>query len=42
MQAVDTDRLLYFEDRDYKTEMRTLQPDTCSPKNNLLIGIPPT
>ncbi|KFM64687.1 Glutathione S-transferase C-terminal domain-containing protein, partial [Stegodyphus mimosarum] len=41
MGLIDTDRALYAEESGYKVELTTLQPITCSPKHNLLIGISP-
>lgn len=41
MGFIDTDRRFYAEEQDYKTYLTTLQPVTCSPKHNLLIGISP-
>lgn len=41
MEYVDTDRLHMAEECGYRTMLCTLSPSTCSPKNNLLIGLPP-
>lgn len=41
MGLIDTDRAFYAQEQGYKTYLTTLQPVTCSPKHNLLIGISP-
>lgn len=41
MGFIDTDRRFYADEQGYKTYLTTLQPVTCSPKHNLLIGISP-
>lgn len=40
MNLVDTDRLAYTEEKGYDVILCSLQPLTCTPKNNLLIGTP--
>lgn len=40
MTIVDTDRKLYAEQFRYKVHLGKLIPPTCTPKNNLLVGIP--
>lgn len=39
MDVVDTDRKLYAEENGYEVVLGKLQPETCTPKNNLLVGI---
>ena len=39
MTAVDTDRLQQARELQYQTLLCSLVPLTCSPKNNMLIGI---
>lgn len=40
MTIIDTDRKLYAEQFDYEVYLGKLFPETCTPKNNLLVGIP--
>ncbi|XP_014480392.1 PREDICTED: glutathione S-transferase C-terminal domain-containing protein homolog [Dinoponera quadriceps] len=40
MTIVDTDRKLYAEQFGYEVHLGKLIPPTCTPKNNLLVGIP--
>ncbi|ESN99225.1 hypothetical protein HELRODRAFT_155964 [Helobdella robusta] len=40
MSIVDLDRSLKAQENDYKTFVYKMQPESCSPKNNLIIGIP--
>lgn len=40
MSIVDMDRYFYAFENEYKIQLTTLQPPTCTPKSNLLIGIP--
>ncbi|XP_008544151.1 glutathione S-transferase C-terminal domain-containing protein homolog [Microplitis demolitor] len=40
MKVIDTDRKLQAEEFNYNVYLMKLQPDTCTPKNHLLIGIP--
>lgn len=40
MAVVDTDRKLHAEQFDYVVHLGKLVPDNCTPKNNLLVGIP--
>ncbi|XP_076329300.1 glutathione S-transferase C-terminal domain-containing protein isoform X1 [Tachypleus tridentatus] len=42
MGLVDTDRAFYAKEHDYTVTLSTLQPPSCTPKNNLLIGVPAT
>lgn len=39
MSVIDTDRRRYAEDCGYTVHLGKLQPDTCTNKNNLLVGI---
>lgn len=39
MDLVDTDRKLYAEGKGYEVHLCKLQPETCTPKNNLLVGL---
>ncbi|XP_031628657.1 glutathione S-transferase C-terminal domain-containing protein homolog [Contarinia nasturtii] len=39
MDIIDTDRKLYMEECGYHTKLTKLQPEDCTPKNRLLIGI---
>ena len=41
MTFIDTDRLLEAQIHGYKTWLFTMNPSSCTPKNNLLIGIHP-
>lgn len=40
MTIIDTDRKLYAEQFGYNVHLGKLIPPTCTPKNNLLVGIP--
>ena len=40
MNLVDTDRALIAREHGYQVTLCSLQPLTCTPKNNLLIGKP--
>lgn len=40
MAAIDTDRLLHSHEEGYYVHLSKMNPPTCSPKNNLLVGIP--
>ncbi|XP_044005434.1 glutathione S-transferase C-terminal domain-containing protein homolog [Aphidius gifuensis] len=40
MSIIDTDRKLQAEENGYKVHLSKLVPDTCTPKNHLLVGIP--
>lgn len=40
MGFIDTDRAYYAQDHGYSVELSTLQPISCSPKHNLLLGVP--
>ena len=43
MRVIDADRNLWAsESRGYGTYMSSLEPLTCSPKNNVIVGVPPT
>ncbi|XP_033118014.1 glutathione S-transferase C-terminal domain-containing protein-like [Anneissia japonica] len=39
MACIDSDRLFYTRQYGYRVWMTTMQPFTCTPKNNLLIGV---
>lgn len=39
MKAVDTDRKLFAEELGYMVSLTQLKPETCTPKNHLLVGI---
>lgn len=39
MTVIDSDRAHWAEEFGYKVTLMTLKPVTCTPKNNLLIGI---
>lgn len=41
MTFIDTDRLLEAQIHGYKTRLFTMNPSSCTPKNNLLVGIHP-
>ncbi|XP_039264733.2 glutathione S-transferase C-terminal domain-containing protein-like [Styela clava] len=41
MGLVDVDRMNAAKEHGYNTELYTMQPHTCSPKNNMLVGIAP-
>uniref|UniRef100_A0A6V7K2H7 Methyltransferase domain-containing protein n=1 Tax=Bracon brevicornis TaxID=1563983 RepID=A0A6V7K2H7_9HYME len=40
MAVIDTDRRLQAEERGYAVVLAKLVPETCTPKNNLLVGVP--
>ncbi|KAE8751611.1 hypothetical protein FOCC_FOCC001458 [Frankliniella occidentalis] len=40
MASIDTDRLLHSQDAGYRVHLSKMNPPSCSPKNNLLVGIP--
>ena len=40
MAAIDTDRLLHSLESGYEVHLSKMKPQTCSPKNNLLVGTP--
>ncbi|XP_043466961.1 glutathione S-transferase C-terminal domain-containing protein homolog [Leptopilina heterotoma] len=40
MEIIDTDRRLQAEQFGYKVHLGKLVPETCTPKNHLLVGIP--
>ncbi|KAK0086342.1 hypothetical protein PV325_003349 [Microctonus aethiopoides] len=40
MNSIDNDRKLCAEQFGYKVHLTKLKPESCTPKNNLLIGIP--
>nr|XP_018915771.1 PREDICTED: glutathione S-transferase C-terminal domain-containing protein homolog [Bemisia tabaci] len=40
MASLDSDRLLYAKENHYKVFISKLVPKSCTPKNNLLVGIP--
>lgn len=42
MAVIDRDRCLQAQEKGYSTSLAKLVPLTCSPKNNLLVGIPLT
>ncbi|XP_054278518.1 glutathione S-transferase C-terminal domain-containing protein homolog [Macrosteles quadrilineatus] len=42
MQLIDSDRCLLARESGYRVSLAKLIPSTCSPKNNLLVGIPET
>nr|XP_045613989.1 glutathione S-transferase C-terminal domain-containing protein homolog isoform X1 [Procambarus clarkii] len=39
MKLIDTDRLLLAQSLGYNTKLVCMEPETCSPKNHLLIGV---
>ncbi|XP_071951589.1 glutathione S-transferase C-terminal domain-containing protein-like [Antedon mediterranea] len=39
MACIDSDRLFYSMEHGYQVWMTTMEPFTCTPKNNLLIGV---
>ncbi|XP_047110243.1 glutathione S-transferase C-terminal domain-containing protein homolog isoform X1 [Schistocerca piceifrons] len=41
MYVIDTDRCLYAKEHGYTAHIGKLIPETCTPKNNLIVGIPP-
>lgn len=41
MGLVDLDRSWGAETRGYSVRVMTMEPESCSPKNNLLVGRPP-
>lgn len=40
MSIVDVDRKIYAEQFDYQVHLSKLIPETCTPKNHILVGIP--
>ena len=38
MQVIDMDRKLFAEEKGYDVTICSLQPLTCSPKNNMMFG----
>lgn len=42
MNIIDTDRKYQAEESGYKVFLAKMIPDTCTPKNNILVGIPST
>lgn len=38
MLIIDTDRKMYAKENGYKVHLNKLQPESCSPKNHLIIG----
>ena len=38
MGVIDSDRMYHAEQHGYQTELFTMQPRTCSPKNNVIYG----
>ena len=42
MELVDTDRAFYTQEFGYGTNLYTMQPHDCSPKNNLIVGSAPS
>lgn len=42
MELVDKDRLEHARERGYHVELLSMEPRDCTPKNNLLIGVPPS
>lgn len=41
MGLVDLDRSWGAETRGYTVQVMTMEPESCSPKNNMLVGRPP-
>ena len=41
MDLVDTDRALAARELGYSVTLAKLSPPSCTPKNNLLVGVPP-
>lgn len=41
MGLVDLDRSWGAETQGYSVQVMTMEPESCSPKNNLLVGRPP-
>ena len=42
MVSIDVDRCLYAQEAGYQVYVTKMSPESCSPKNNLLVGITPT
>ncbi|KAF7651795.1 hypothetical protein LDENG_00105340 [Lucifuga dentata] len=42
MGLVDLDRSWAAETHGYSVHVMTMEPESCSPKNNMLVGTPPT
>lgn len=40
MRIIDVDRCLHAEEHNYNVYLTKMKPETCSPKNNFLVGIP--
>ncbi|XP_066488211.1 glutathione S-transferase C-terminal domain-containing protein [Tiliqua scincoides] len=40
MGLVDLDRAWYVEECNYSVQVISMEPETCSPKNNLIMGVP--
>lgn len=40
MKTIDVDRCLHAKENNYRVHLAKMIPVTCSPKNNLLIGVP--
>lgn len=41
MGLVDLDRAWAAETHGYSVQVMTMEPESCSPKNNMLVGSPP-
>jgi len=41
MGLVDMDRIAFARGRGYRCQLLSLNPPTCSPKNNLIVGVAP-
>lgn len=39
MGLVDLDRSWAAEDHGYSVQVMTMEPESCSPKNNMLVGV---
>lgn len=40
MGLVDLDRAWAAEEHNYSVQVISMEPESCSPKNNMLVGIP--
>lgn len=40
MGLVDLDRAWAAEEQNYSVQVISMEPESCSPKNNMLVGIP--
>lgn len=40
MGLVDLDRAWAAEERNYSVQVISMEPESCSPKNNMFVGIP--